>query len=456
MVCVGELKGLWIPAPRLKPSGTGCAGKTVGEKGRASSPCMNHGHRLVSIYVQKREKASIQTAQPHSIPTRLTVIQRLEKRGITEADCVLTLLLDLVTINSCDECVTVRMGEGKQPYSERMEGTMKGQKLWKPVFGCLVASAMVAGLLLGPAVAAKKIRIAIGFNGSMKDKGWYEGAYAAANRLKKDPAVVEVSYQENIKNSDIEGAMRRWAVEGYNLIYGHSYEFGEPARKLAKQFPNTIFAIPFFFKTKGFPNVVNYGAQSLDVVFAAGSLAALMSKTKKIGVIGGHPVPHKIAEHNGYKVGARHVVPNIKISSVFINDWFDAAKAKEAAIAMIEQGVDVVYTTASPVGIGAIYGAQDKGVYAIGTYMDWRSLAPDNVISSVVYVWDVPMQQIVKDMKRGKVGQQYLLGVAAGAAKLAPFNKKVPPEVAEKVRAVEKGIKAGKIKVPYLPKKEID
>lgn len=371
------------------------------------------------------------------------------------AEYSLTMLQDWVNMNACDGCVTVKMGEGKRPSSERMEGTMKGQILWKRILGSVVASAVVTGLLLGPAAAAEKLRIAIGFNGSMKDKGWYEGAYDAAKRLKMDPAVVEVAYQENIKNADIEGAMRRWAVEGYNLIIGHSYEFGEPARKLAKEFPNTIFAIPFFFNTKGFPNVVNYGAQSLDIVFAAGSLAALMSKTKKIGVIGGHPVPHKIAEHNGYKLGARHVVPDIKISSVFINDWFDASKAKEAAIAMIEQGVDVVYVTASPMGIGGIYGAQEKGVYAIGTYMDWRSLAPDNVISSVVYVWDVPMQQILKDMKRGKVRKEYLLGVAAGAAILAPFSKKVPPEVVEKVRAVEEGIKAGKIKVPYLPKKEI-
>lgn len=332
---------------------------------------------------------------------------------------------------------------------------MKGQIRCKQFLTGLLASALVMGLLLGPAVAAKKFRIAIGFNGSIKDKGWYEGAYEAAQRLKKDPAVVEVAYHENIKNADIEGAMRRWAVEGFNLIFGHSYEFGEPARKLAKEFPNTIFAIPFFFKTKGFPNVVNYGAQSLDIVFAAGSLAALMSKSKKIGVIGGHPVPHKIAEHNGYKLGARHVVPDIQVTSVYINDWFDASKAKEAANAMIEQGVDVVYTTASPMGIGAIYGAQEKGVNAIGTYMDWSILAPDTVISSVVYVWDVPMQQMVKDMKRGKVGQQYLLGVAAGAAVLAPFSKKVPRDVAEKVRAVEEGIKAGKIKVPYLPKEEI-
>ena len=205
------------------------------------------------------------------------------------------------------------------------------------VYGLAVT--LMVGLLGTSAIAAdKKFRVAIAVNGSIKDFGWYQGGYEAVMKLKEDPGVDEVAYQERVKVAEMERVMRRWAVRGFDLIFGHSFEFGEPARKLAPQFPNTVFAVPFFFDTGKHPNLVNYGAQSHESVYLAGVLAALMSKGKKIGVIGGYPVPNQIAEHNAYKMGARSVVPKINVVEVYVSSWFDVTKAKEAAIAMAEQG----------------------------------------------------------------------------------------------------------------------
>ena len=336
---------------------------------------------------------------------------------------------------------------------------MSTQAFWKRVFGCVLAGALVMGLMAGPAEAAKpvnKIRVAIGHNGAIRDMGWYASGQQGAMSLKKDPGVAEVTWQENIRNSDIEGILRRWAVDGYDLIIGHSFEFGEPARKLAPQFPNTVFAVPYFFKLKGHPNLITYGVQAEGATFMAGALAALMSKSKKVGYISGFPIPNTISAHNLFKRGARAAVPDIQMPRVFVDSWSDVNKTKEAAIAMIERGVDVIWGTHSPGLQGGIRAAEEKGIFAIGCYFDIRQAAPNNVLTSVEYVWHTSMKQMVQGIAKGKVNKINMVGVAGGGARLAPFHSKVPADVIKKIRAIEKDIIAGKIKVPFDGKKLID
>jgi basic membrane protein A len=325
----------------------------------------------------------------------------------------------------------------------------------KGILGSLLVLVMLGGLMAVPAAAKwEKIRVALGNNGPQNDLGWYEGGYRAVLKLKKDPGVDAVTTQERVKVADLERALRRWAVEGYNLIFGHGYEWGEASMKVSKDFPNTVFAVAGFFKAaEGPPNLVNYLVQSHETGYLGGALAALMSKTGKIGVIGGFPIPQQIADHNGYIFGARLVNPSVKVSSVFINNWMDVSKAKEAGLAMIDQGVDVIGVTASPMGFGGIKAAEDRGKFAIGAYMDVNRVAPDTVISSSVFIWHAAMKQIVQDMKKGKIKKNYLVTIPSGGAAMAPFNKKVPPAVAKKVRALEADIKSGKIKVPYVSDK---
>ncbi len=336
---------------------------------------------------------------------------------------------------------------------------MSTEAFWKRVFGCVLAGALVMGLMAGPAEAAKpvnKIRVAIGHNGAIRDMGWYASGQQGAMSLKKDPGVAEVTWQENIRNPDIEGVLRRWAVDGYDLIIGHSFEFGEPSRKLAPLFPNTVFAVPYFFKLKGHPNLITYGVQAEGATYMAGALAALMSKSKKIGYLSGFPIPNTISSHNLFKRGARAAVPDIQMPRVFVDSWSDVNKTKEAAIAMIEQGVDVVFGTHSPGLQGGIRAAEEKGIFAIGSYFDIRQAAPNTVLTSVEYVWHTPMKQMVLDIAKGKHRKVYMIGVTAGGARLTPFHSMVPADVIKKVRAIEKDILAGKIKVPFDGKKLID
>jgi basic membrane protein A len=341
-----------------------------------------------------------------------------------------------------------------------MEGTMKGQLLWKRILGSVVAGALVMGLKAGPAGAAKpvnKIRVAIGLNGPIRDMGFWASGHQGALKLKEDPGVAEVAWQEYIKNPDIEGVIRRWAVEGYDLIIGHGFDFGEPSRKLAAQFPKTVFAVAYFFKLEGHPNLITYGVQAEGATFLAGTLAALMSKSKKIGYMSGFPVPNTISAHNLFKLGARAAVPDIKMPYVFVDSWSDANKTKEAAIAMINQGVDVIWGTHSPGLMGGILAADEAGVHAIGTYFDIKQIAPNTVLTSVDYVWHTPMKKIIMALaKTGKPKQVTMIGVGSGGARLTPLHPKVPADVVRKVEAFRKDILAGKIKTPFMGQKLLD
>ena len=336
---------------------------------------------------------------------------------------------------------------------------MSTQAFWRRVFCFVLAGALVMGWMAGPAEAAKpvnKIRVAIGHNGAIRDMGWYASGNHGAMLLKKDPGVAEVTWQENIRNPDIEGVMRRWAIDGYDLIIGHSFEFGEPARKLAPLFPKIVFAVPYFFKIKGQPNLVTYGVQAEGASYMAGVLAALMSKTKKIGYMSGFPVPNTISAHNLYKRGARAVVPNIQVPRVFVDSWSDANKTKEAAIAMIDQGVDVIWGTHSPGLLGGILAAEERNIFAIGCYFDNTPVAPKNVLTSVEYLWHTAMKKMVQGVEKGKVSKFNMIQQKDGGAGLAPFHAKVPADVIKKVRAIEKDILAGKINVAFDGKKLLD
>ena len=320
----------------------------------------------------------------------------------------------------------------------------------------VLAIVLAGALMAGPVVAAKKLRVGIAFNGPINDLGWAQGGYNGAVKLKEDPGLESFIFHEKIQNPDIERTLRRWAVEGYDLVIGHSFEFGVPSVKVAREFPKTVFAIPYFFQTEGLKNVVTYGPQPHEAFYLAGALSALMSKSRKIGSIAGFPIPQQFAEHNSYKLGARAVVPDIQVNTVFISSWSDVSKGKEAAYAMIDQGADVVVGTGSPMLFGAIKAAEERGVYALGDYLDVNKSAPDTVISSIVYGWHAPLKRLVLDIMKGDVKKAYLLGMREGGATLAPFNRKVPSDVAQRIRAMEKELMAGKIKVPYLSEKLID
>jgi basic membrane protein A len=292
---------------------------------------------------------------------------------------------------------------------------------------------------------AEALRVAMVLPGPITDNDWnsvgYNGLQAAAKALG-----VEVAYSENVSDADAERILRDYASRGYGLIFAHSFSFGDAALNVAGDFPKTIFMAGTAKELA--PNLGTYSNPDYQGAYLAGMLGVGASKSGTIGWVGGMPAPNMLANLHAYEAGAKAMAPGAKVLHTFIGSWFDPPKAKEAAIAQVEQGADVL----SAQGVGVIDAAIAKKVYAIGAMTDQNHLGPKAVLTSVT--WDLGPLVIAaaKAVRDGTwKSQNWSFGIPEGSVKLADFHgldASVPPDVMKAVQAKFDAIKAGQFQVP--------
>ncbi|MDE1995309.1 MAG: BMP family protein [Rhizobiaceae bacterium] len=292
---------------------------------------------------------------------------------------------------------------------------------------------------------AAGLKIAMVMPGPISDNDWnsvgYNGLQAAAKALG-----AEVAYSENVSDADAERVLRDYASRGYQLIFAHSFSYGDATLNVAEDFPNTIFMAGTAKELA--PNVGSYSNPDYQGAYLAGMLGAGASKSKTIGWVGGMPAPNMLANLHAYEAGAKAMVPDVKVLHSFIGSWFDPPKAKEAAIAQVEQGADVL----SAQGVGVIDAANAKNVLALGAMTDQNHLGPKTVLTSVL--WDLgPLVTAVGKAVEDKSwkSQNWSFGVPEGAVKLADFHgldAGVSPDVLKAVNAKFDAIKSGAFTVP--------
>lgn len=308
-----------------------------------------------------------------------------------------------------------------------------------------VAALLVASTALATPAFAADLKIAMILPGPITDNDWnsvgYNGLQAAAQALG-----VETAYVENVSDADAERLLRDFASRGFNLIFAHSFSFGDAALNAAEEFPDTTFMAGTASSLA--PNLGTYSNPDYQGAYLAGMLAVGASKTGTIGWVGGMPAPNMLANLHAYEAGAKEVNPEARVLHTFIGSWFDPPKAKEAAIAQVEQGADVL----SAQGVGVIDAAIAKNVLALGAMTDQNHLGPDNVLTSVT--WDLgPLvtavgQAVIDGTWKS---ENWSLGVAAGSVGLADFHgldKNVDPAVLKAVEDKIAAIKAGTFEVP--------
>ena len=162
--------------------------------------------------------------------------------------------------------------------------------------------------------------------------------------LKAAQARGEIDYvfSENVANADYERVMRQYAEKGHTFIVGESFAVEAAARKVAKDYPK----ISFLMGSSGKPQAPNFSVFDnyiQEPAYLSGLIAGGMSKSGKIGMVGGFPIPEVNRLMNAFMAGARETSPKAEFTVTFINSWFDPPKAKEAAFAMIDKGADVLY-----------------------------------------------------------------------------------------------------------------
>ncbi len=239
------------------------------------------------------------------------------------------------------------------------------------------------------------------------------------------------------------------AQEQPDIIFGDAFGNEEAARRVAADFQD----IAFVFGSGGGPADPNFSVFDNwihEPAYLAGMLAGGLTESNVIGVVGGFPVPEVNRITNAFIAGARETNPEVEVKVTFINSWFDPAAAKEAALAQVDAGADVLYAER----FGVIEAAQEQGLLAIGNMSDQEELAPENVMTSVTWNMTPTVDYVIDQVAAGAYTAQDLKDfsmVAKGGAALAPINTDVeggiPEELITQVMEKEAAIKDGTFRV---------
>jgi basic membrane protein A and related proteins len=283
--------------------------------------------------------------------------------------------------------------------------------------------------------------------GGKFDKSFNEAAYNGAERWKKESGKPYLEF-EIANETQREQAMRRMAQRNASPIVGVGFSQGSTVEKVAKDFPKLSFVIIDSVVKQ--PNVQSIVFKEHEGSFLVGMMAALASKTGKVGFVGGMDIPLIRKFQCGFEQGAKYANPKVEFTANMTGTtptaWNDPARGSELAKAQFAKGVDVIFAAAGGTGIGVYQAAKDGGKLAIGVDSNQNHLQPGTMLTSMVKGVDVAVYNAFKSTKPGIAA----LGLKEGAVGYAmdKHNEKlVTADMKTKVEAAKADIIAGKIKV---------
>ncbi|CAN5400451.1 BMP family protein [soil metagenome] len=320
------------------------------------------------------------------------------------------------------------------------------------------AATSQAGGQAASAPATSKIKVYAAYATPIEEP--WDGVIHAALQAAADAGQIEYKWQDNIGYAgDMERILNEAASEQKpDVIFGDAFGNEEAVRNVAAEYP----AIAFVFGSglgPSEPNLSVFDNWIHEPAYLCGLIAGKMTKSNRLGVVGGYPVPEVNRIVNAFIAGAKESNKDVKVTVTFINSWYDPAAAKEAALAQVDSGADLLFAER----FGVIEAAQGKNLLAFGNMSDQNSLAPQTVISGPVWDMNPTVKYVLDQVKNKSYTAQDLKDftmMAKGGASLAPlhdFEKTLPADVVEMVQKREQEIKSGLFRVPIAeeePKSE--
>jgi basic membrane lipoprotein Med (substrate-binding protein (PBP1-ABC) superfamily) len=301
-------------------------------------------------------------------------------------------------------------------------------------------------------LATPAFRVALLTPGPISDQAWNAGAYQGLLRI-RDSLGASISHIQTQTPADIEENFRQYGAQGYDLVFGHGFEFQDPAIRVAPQFPKTTYVNVSATKTAA--NVAGIDFAFYDGAYLAGMVAGANTTSNIIGVIGGTELPPVVQAFDAFEAGAKMVNPKVKVLKSYIGNWDDVSAAKEQALAQIARGADMLFQNADNAGLGvfqAVRESKDKHVRVFGANSDQNNIAPEVTLGSVVI--DLPhafllVAKAVKDhtFKPGVIS----LGAKEDVVKWVPnpaLANEITPATRARVDSVATQLRAGTFTIP--------
>ena len=277
-------------------------------------------------------------------------------------------------------------------------------------------------------------RVAVVMPSSINDLAFSQSMYDALLTIQSEMGgeeAMEIVYSDGMfVVDDAAAAIRDYASEGYNLVIAHGSQYGSSLQEIAPDFPDTSFAWGTTVDTFGIDNIFAYEAASDQGGYVNGVLAASLSETGILGVVGPIETGDAKLYVDGFVAGAKATDPTIQVNVNYIGSFSDVALAAEAANTHIAAGADVLTGTAQMV-VGAIGVAEESGALWFGTQSSQTELAPSVVVANQIYRWDVVLNEIMDLMDEGTLGGTSFVIDLANGGEVLEFNPdyEIPADV---------------------------
>jgi basic membrane protein A and related proteins len=314
-------------------------------------------------------------------------------------------------------------------------------------YGGALGAALGTGGLARVANAQEVLKVGVVYVSPVAEIGWTKQHSLGAAAIKEALGdKVELTIIDNIfMPQDAERVFRELAASGNKLIFGTSFSHGTPLQKVAPRFPDIAFE-----HCSGIVHLANLGtfeAKYYEGTFVAGAAGGHMSKSGKIGFIGGFPIPDIVGPANALLLGAQSVNPAATCNTIFLNSWFDPGKEKEAANTLVSQGCDVICSmTDTATGVQV---AGENGAWSIGYASDMAKFGSGKQLTAFTLDWTSDYVNPAKAVAAGTWKPEVRWdGLAAGVVKMAPYNDQIPADVKAKLKQLEADIGGGKVH-PY-------
>jgi basic membrane lipoprotein Med (substrate-binding protein (PBP1-ABC) superfamily) len=287
-------------------------------------------------------------------------------------------------------------------------------------------------------------RVALVTPGSISDAAWNSGAYAGLGRI-HDSLGAAVSQIEAHTPAEQEEALRTYAAQGYDLVFGHGFEFQGPAERVSAQFPGTVFIVTSGERVQG--KVAPLVFRLAEASYLAGMEAGGLSRSGTIGFVGGIELPPIKDAQNAWEAGARAVNPKIVTRSTYLNTFDDIAAGREATLALMRIGADMFHHNADAAALGLFQAVKESAdAYAFGANADQTALAPDRVLGSAIIDLPRAFLAVAREVKAGSFSPHVEeFGLKSGVIRYEAnpaLAGRVPPALLARIAAARDSIVA--------------
>ncbi len=296
------------------------------------------------------------------------------------------------------------------------------------------------------------IKFALVLSGPAADQSWNQAAFDATKQLEAEG--IEVAISESVDPADVAAVMRQYAEAGYGMIVAHSFGYQDAVFQVAEEFPEVNFAWAGGIGETS-ENVADYDQPFYQGAYLIGLVAAELSKTGKLGALYGFDIPVCHAMGEAMLAGAKEVRPDVTLTSTAVGDWYDVAKAKEAALSQSETGVDFWIGCGQGPTLGQIEAAKEVSGFATGYVGDMSSLGPEVVASNLVWNMKPLFDQMLDDAANDTFADQfYNLGIPDDVIQIevtSEFQDDVSEDVLKAIDETKAKIASGELEVPFVP-----